>query len=844
MSEKDDRTPGELPPGGQTHEESVSASGPLSGEPERLIGRILGNQYRLDRHIGAGGFGDVFRATQRKTGQLVALKVLRPRTGKNAPSMERQLARFRREMRACAELHHPHIVRLIDSGETDDGLLFSVFEFVPGETLAAILQQQGALPINTAIDLMSQVLDALGAAHRQGIIHRDLKPNNIMASTSGLRPQVTVLDFGISAFLEGSIIDDFRNLTMTREILGTPAYAAPEQLRGETPSSKSDLYAWGLVFAECILGRPIFNGPTPMEIAHRQLSSEPVVLPERLHQDRLGTILRWVLEKDVTRRAGDAALVLERLLEKRSYRELVDTHGYFIESDSDPPPVKQPTPGSLSEVRTADLPMEERRQVTALCCVMSIGAVAAETPSEEVDQALQETHALCMRIASRFGVEVAAGFGGQLLMYFGLPRASDTDARRAAVAALEIAHEIRRQNEHSAIRIDFRIGIHTGMVTANRSASAAATFGVTPDEAARLAREAPVNGIAVSDATLPHLRTAFEFRIDPASGGGKVHQLVAESRADSTGSGGRRGPFVGRTQELDAIKSAWERARGGQGGAALIVGEPGMGKSRLVRELRQAVEGIESRWVSARCLPEAQHSPLRPISDLLTEEFDLGRAGEDRLKQLERALDELGVARPDAKALLCPWLGLGPVEPLPLSPQKQKELLVELLVDLLIALVERRSTPLLIEDLHWADPSTRELVDRLVERAPAARCLVIMTARPEVEIDLSDDLVTVIPLVGLRRPEVERIVRELVGREFLSGGLLAKVVDRAGGNPFFVEELTHYLVQSSSQPTLAGGRLEDVTTSSAVPTKLRDILAGRLDRLGPAKETAQVAAAI
>ncbi|HVR63790.1 MAG TPA: hypothetical protein VMU50_17935, partial [Polyangia bacterium] len=100
------------------------------------------------------------------------------------------------------------------------------------------------------------------------------------------------------------------------------------------------------------------------------------------------------------------------------------------------------------------------------------------------------------------------------------------------------------------------------------------------------------------------------------------------------------------------------------------------------------------------------------------------------------------------------------------------------------------------------------------------------------------------PLVGLRRPEVERIVRELVGREFLSGGLLAKVVDRAGGNPFFVEELTHYLVQSSNQPTLAGGRLEDVTTSSVVPTKLRDILAGRLDRLGPAKETAQVAAAI
>jgi TOMM system kinase/cyclase fusion protein len=827
-----------------THEESGAGEPRPPGHPERLLGRVFGGQYRIEQHVGSGGFGDVFRAVQEKTGQLVALKVLRPRQGKSAPSMDRQLARFRREMRACAELHHPHVVRLIDSGETDDGLLFSVFEYVPGQTLADLLREKGALPVETAIELMSQVLDALGAAHRQGIVHRDLKPNNIMASTSGLRPQVTVLDFGISAFLEGMVVDDFQSLTMTREILGTPAYAAPEQLRGETPSSKSDLYAWGLVFAECLLGRAVFDGPTAMEIAHRQLSSEPVVLPERLQRDRLGTLLRWVLEKDVTRRAGDAALVMSRLLEKRSLGDLVDANGYFVETEPDPRARAAPAPVDASLAASAG----ERRQVTAVCCVIGIGETGAEAPPEELDRALQETQALCMRVASRFGVEVAGGFGGQVLLYFGFPRASDTDARRAAIAALEIAHEVRRQNERSAVRVELRIGIHTGLVTTTpgfERGPASAIFGVTPGEAGRLAQDAPPSGIAVSAASVRHLGPSFEFRIGASPSGKAIHQLVAESRAESAAAASTRVPFVGRAAEVEALRAAWRAARAGRGQTVLIVGEPGMGKSRLARELRQDLEGVGSRWLTARCLPELQPSALGPVSELLVEELDLAHAGEDGdagARRLEATLSDLGLGRPEAMALLGPWLGLGPVAPLALSPQKQKAMLLELLVDLLLALAERQSAPFLVEDLHWADPTTRELVELLARKVPATRGLVILTARPDAGLQLPPELVRVVRLQHLERADVERIVRELVGREFLSRGLLSSVVDRAEGNPFFVEEVTRYIVDSSAQATM-GGQLEDAP-SPGVPTKLRDILAGRLDRLGRAKETAQLAAAI
>jgi len=814
----------------------ISGSAPAPGSPAAL-GTVVGGQYRLEKHLGAGGFGDVYQAVQEKTKQLVALKILRLRQGKGAPSLERQVARFRREMRACAELHHPHIVRLIDSGETDDGLLFSVFEFVPGLTLADLLREKGALTVESSIELMSQVLDALGAAHAQGIIHRDLKPNNIMANVSGLRPRITVLDFGISAFLEGMSVDDFQSLTMTREILGTPAYAAPEQLRGEAPSIKSDLYAWGLVLAECIIGRAIFEGPTAMEIAHRQLSAEPVVLPDRLQRHPLGTLLRWVLEKDVERRAGDAALVMERLRERRSLVGLVDGNGYFVEGGV--------APTSPEASASAAVVAGERRQVTAVCGLMSVGTTGDGATPDDLDRVLRETQALCTRVAGRFGGEVAGGFGGQILMYFGVPRASDTDARRAAVAALEIAQEVRRANERSAVRVDFRIGIHTGLVTTSgfEPGSSSAVFGVTPGRAAQMAQDAPVNGIAVSEDSARQLGSAFELRTDRTARGAAVQLLVAEARADAAATSASRVPFVGRAAELEALKAAWQGARAGRGQAVAIVGEPGMGKSRLTRELRAALDGVGGGWIVARCFPELQPSVLGPISALLIDKLGLAVGGAEGARRLEAALKDLGVDRPDAMSVLGPWLGLGAHAAPPVSPQLQKQMLLEILVDLTLAVAARESAPFLIEDLHWADATTLEYVERLARKAAASSVLIVLTSRPDGGTPWPAEAVQLIELKGLGRPEVERIVRELVGRDYLSPGLLANVVDRASGNPFFAEEVTRFIVEASRQETMGGGAPAP-TSSSGVPTKLRDILTGRLDRVGRAKETAQVAAAI
>jgi len=831
----------------------MSSDFPAAASPDRMLGKVLGGQFRIEGHLGTGGFGDVYRAVQEKTGQLVALKLLKPRYGKGAPAIERQLARFRREMKVCAELHHAHIVRLIDSGETDEGLLFSVFEFVPGPTLAELLREKGALTVRATIDLMSQVLDALVCAHGKGVIHRDLKPNNIMVSTTGARPQATVLDFGISAFLEGMIVDEFKSLTVTREILGTPAYAAPEQLRGEPPTIKSDLYAWGLVFVECILSRRVFDGPSSMEIAHRQLSPDPVVLPARLQKHWLGTLLKWVLEKDVSRRASDAALLMERLLEKRGLGDLVDQHGYFVENETDEMSTtarniiaEAPLPATGSAIATA-----ERRQLTAVCCSIGVRPNQPARSPEALDQALRDAQALCVQVSRRFGGHEAGTLGGQVLVYFGFPRASDTDARRAAIVALEIAHEIRRRAESSDLPVEVRLGIHTGIVTTGSGdggqMAMSPIFGVTPGQAAQLAQQAPANEILVSADSFPYLARSFELEAVTSARGEHVYRLVAESRAESAVPGASRAPFIGRSHELATLERAWTLARGGKGGTVLVRGEAGMGKSRLCRELRRNLEKARSRWLEARCLPEIEHSALSPMIDLLIHELNLsGAAGPDAARHLEAGVRELGVDPAAAMPLLCPWLGLpllDPYKPLPFSPQRQKALLLELMVTLLVTLAERHATPILIEDLHWADPTTLECIDLLIPRVHSRGCLLLLTARPDAVYRPPSEQVETLKLESLGPVDVEQIVDGLAGRDGFSRMLVEDVVRRADGVPLFVEEIVRFIENSSALAT-AVGTSADGFNRQGVPNTLRDLLTGRLDQLGRAKETAQVAAAI
>ena len=167
---------------------------------DALRGTQLAERYEIVSVLGDGSFGRVYLARQLSTGQDVAVKTVRIREGDTSGDLQRHVERFRREMRLCAALSHPHIVHLRDSGELSDGTLFAVFEFVPGVTLREVIHGEGPLEQREAIRLMTQVLDALACAHAQGIIHRDLKPENIMVTRTGLQRNAMVLDFGLGGF--------------------------------------------------------------------------------------------------------------------------------------------------------------------------------------------------------------------------------------------------------------------------------------------------------------------------------------------------------------------------------------------------------------------------------------------------------------------------------------------------------------------------------------------------------------------------------------------------------------------------------------------------------------------
>ncbi|MCZ7686833.1 MAG: serine/threonine protein kinase [Sandaracinaceae bacterium] len=230
------------------------------GEPDRdradpLIGRVLDGRYRVDRLLGAGGMGRVYEATQVELGRHVAIKVLMRELSGEPVFLER----FRREAIAAAVLGSPHIVDVTDFGAPEDGPPFLVMELLSGESLMDVLRREGALDVSRAVRITVQLLDALADAHEAGIVHRDLKPENVfLVSLAGGDEMVKLLDFGVAKLRESK---QAQRLTAVGALVGTPRFAAPEQLRGEEVDARTDVYGAGVVLYGMLTGRPPFPGP-------------------------------------------------------------------------------------------------------------------------------------------------------------------------------------------------------------------------------------------------------------------------------------------------------------------------------------------------------------------------------------------------------------------------------------------------------------------------------------------------------------------------------------------------------------------------------------------------------
>jgi len=717
--------------------------------------KVFQERYEVLSKLGEGGFSQVFKARQRATGQEVAVKVLHQLHAAD----EGLVARFQREMRLCARLYHPHIVRLIDSGRTEAGRLYTVFEYVPGRTLGDVLATEGALPPWEAAHLMLQVLDALGCAHKLGIVHRDLKPQNIMLTSTGLRRNALVLDFGLGTLSDEDRREELSRITRTRDTLGTPAYAAPEQLRGEPVTARTDLYAWGLIFVECLTGKRVVEGARLQDLIFKQLGPEPVALPEWLASHRLGRLLRRATEKNPQARDVTAQGLLLEL-------ESCATQGWpSVDTPVSPALEEQPAPSAEGE----------RRHLTAVCCSLRLVGGGADTgKAEELDALLWTQHAAWVELARRREGWLGSVLGERVLLYFGYPRAHEDDAQRAAFTALELMGQVEKGSAELArshgLQVEVRVGIHTGPVLIRELrgqglAGLPVLVGHTPGVAERLESHAQPGEILVSEATAQALREGFvlepsgEHRVGAGTRSMPVLRLRGRQRASTSGlEGTPAGPLLGRTLELELLLQRWRQVQAGMGQGILIRGEPGIGKSRLVQELVLHARHTPHTFLECRCTPEWRDSTLRPVVDLLERLLGLGRDStpEQATAALEALLSQHGFERSEFLPLFAALLsipgasGRNPLQAM--STRRQQEETLQALLDLFFEMAQRQPVLMVVEDVHWADPATLELLAQLVKEASGARLCAVLTARPEFTPPWPAPQVLQVQLERLERP--------------------------------------------------------------------------------------------
>ncbi len=802
--------------------------------------------YQLLEKLGEGAAGMVFKARQESTGQLVAIKLMRVGPELDLVARERLTQRFSQETQLCAQLHHPHIVRLFDKGKTQAGDLFAAFEFVPGETLRDLLLRQGVLSPPQAGELLGQVLDALAAAHAQNIVHRDLKPLNIMVSRSGAKQQAKVLDFGIGALVAGRA-EASMALAQTADILGTPRYCAPEQLRGEPPTLKSDLYAWGLILLECLTGMPAIRGSTLAQIYHEHLSPTPIAIPEGLSKHPVGDMLQRVLNKDPHRR-GEAQDWVERF-HQINWHSIVGPLGVSA--------VGVYTPDNGMTHAKAAAPIE-RRQITMLCYSVSCNAQEGSEPDADLwDELLQDLLMECQRICVGFSAQTAGSLGHARLMYFGYPQSSDAAARQAACAALELVQQVaqrsRRLQKRDAMRLEARVALHTGMVMVYPGQTPG---GQTAEMVRRLEALTPAGHITLSQETQRLLARHFLFKpvdvllTDFAGRTVPVGVLVEERRnsRSANSAAGAHEQLLGREAELSLLQELWRQTQQAvQVANLMLVGEPGIGKSRLVQALSERVTSAGSKvWVLA-CLPEQRNAALWPFLRWMRTCLGLDGAedGAAATLALRTALAHLGLDAAELVPIFCSWLSLPMPEDLtamPHAPQRQKQIVLETLLTLLQRLALGPAL-LVVEDVHWLDPTSKELLQHLLKRPGTQALGLVLTARPEGDYHLALRCLT---LRGLSPANAQALVRATPGGERLNETELAQLLVRADGNPLYLTELVR---AGGEAPAVAavGEQAKPGTTFGAalsVPITLRDLLSQALDRLGPAKETAQQAAVL
>jgi predicted ATPase/class 3 adenylate cyclase len=537
-----------------------------------------------------------------------------------------------------------------------------------------------------------------------------------------------------------------------------------------------------------------------------------------------------------------------------------------VDNLSDGPGVTETpgTPPNKSETQSATVEAERRQLTVMFCDLVGSTAFSQHLDPEDLRELMRHYQDAVAGAVTRYGGHIAKYLGDGVLVYFGWPQAYEDQAERAVWAGLDAVQAVQAVRSEGGGHLASRVGIASGEVivgdlVSDMAKDADAVTGETPNLAARLQAIAEPDQVIVGDMTRELIGQAFQLSALPPQRLKGFDEVVPAWRVTGVAAGENRFeatqgqallPFVGRQGELNMLLDRWEIVLDGEGQVVMVSGEAGIGKSRLVQAFYEKISGQQYTRVRYQCAPYHTNSAYYPIIRQL--ENAAGLAPDDgveaKLDKLEALFGESGSGdaqtAPRTTPLIASLLSI-PFEDRfgisEISPQQRKQQTETAIIEQLLSLARQTPMLLIFEDIHWADPSTRELLEQTLARIVDVPVLFIITHRPEFTAPwLEQQHVTQLNVRRLSQSQVEEMIRAQIGEMIRRAGgaelpidKMAHIVEHADGVPLYIEELTH---------TIIGADVK--ITGAEVPASLQASLTARLDQLGPAKRTAEVAAVI
>ena len=798
-----------------------------------MIGQTI-SHYKIIEKLGEGGMGDVYKAEDLKLHRTVALKFLPV----ELTSDEEAKNRFIWEAQAASSLQHNNICTIHEIDETEDGQLFITMDYYDGETLKDKICKE-SLSIEEIINLTIQIGEGLNKAHEKGIIHRDIKPSNILITKNN---QVKIVDFGIAKQIGNT------KITKKGSTLGTIAYMSPEQIENSKVDFRTDIWSFGVLLYEMATGQLPFKHEYETALIYAIVNKTPVPLTdlnEKIPIELEHTIYKC-LQKEKEYRYQT---VRELLIALEKVREIVC-------QENSPHPEQ---PYAVSKEM-------ERKHLTILSAgILSIDALNNKLLHEEIVIEANRCLENFCSIAQKHRGEIYHSTTSTVVIIFGMQATLEDSTKYAVNTALEIKSWFGHAFSDSQYKESFelRIGIESGAVIVgvnqNKGRLDYSIFGSVADLADKMRDEAQSNQICISENAAHMVKNEFHFKqingnISIGKSSLPIYEITSQKQKIYRPVLGvdRKiySELVGRAKELNQLRFHLLKVINGKGAVINIIGDAGIGKSRLITELQKNTEIDKVICLYGNCLSNGKNRSFHPIQQIFKNwanirDDDSDRSGLFKLKQI---IDKY---YPQNSKNILPFIA--PVAGISLTDLHEdyyqninseilNKLVIKSLKEFLSAAAEKSAIVWIMEDMHWADLSTVEVMESLYAVADENPILFINLFRPHYQ-EISGRLLRTIQnrypsfyseinLGLLEKSEAETMAKNLLKITELPYKLKTFIAEKTEGNPLFIEELIHSLIDAEAIKLENGEfKITEKMQTVDIPENIHEMLMMRIDKL-------------